>query len=98
MSDRSSVNKLRYKKYTPQASGPDLCSWRKTLQGFRFSEGLVDLSSVLHFLLVGEKIQSAFSTAMDPLSLKQEREIKRVWLQSNWWGARVYRKNTKKGI
>lgn len=56
--------------YTPQDSGPDLCSRREALQGFRFSESLVDVSSVLHFLLVGEEIQSAFSTAMDPLSLK----------------------------
>lgn len=47
----------------------DLCSWSKALQGFRFSESLVDVSPVLHFLLVGEEIQSAFSTAMDPLFL-----------------------------
>lgn len=51
-------------------TGSDLCSWRKALQSFGFSESLVDLSPVLHFLFVGEKIQSAFSTAMDTFFLK----------------------------
>lgn len=37
-------------------SGSDLCSWRKTLQGFRLPESLVDMSPVLHFLLVGKEI------------------------------------------
>lgn len=50
-------------------SNGHLRSWRKTLQGFRFSERLVDVSPVLYFLLVGEEIQSAFSTAIDPFSL-----------------------------
>lgn len=48
----------------------DLGSRRKALQGFRFSKSLVDLGPVLHFLFVGEEIQSAFSTAMDPFFLE----------------------------
>lgn len=51
-------------------TGSDLCSRRKALQSFRFSESLVDLSPVLQFLLVCEEIQPAFSTAMDPFFLK----------------------------
>lgn len=48
----------------------DLCTRRQALQSFRFPESLVDVSPVLHFLLVGEEIQSALSTAMDPFFLK----------------------------
>lgn len=48
----------------------DLCTRRKALQGFRLPKSLVDMSPVLHFLLVGEKIQSTFSTAMDLFFLK----------------------------
>lgn len=51
-------------------SASDLCTRRKALQGFRLPKSLVDMSPVLHFLLVGEKIQSTFSTAMDLFFLK----------------------------
>lgn len=54
-------------------TGSDLSTRRKALQGFRFPESLVDVSPVLHFFLVREKIQSAFSTAMDPFFLKDKR-------------------------
>ena len=56
--------------------GSDLCSRGKAFQGERFSESLVHVSPVLHFLLVGEKIQSALSTAMDSFFLEKASQCR----------------------
>lgn len=66
----------------------DLCTRRKALQGFRLPKSLVDMSPVLHFLLVGEKIQSTFSTAMDLFFLKWGggQKHKKMWLISGSMG------------
>lgn len=49
--------------------GSDLCPRGKPFKRFRFPEGFVDMSPVVHFFLVGKEVQSAFSTAIDPFSL-----------------------------